>query len=426
MKGNIMDKKILLGGAAALLLAGSMYATPASANIELSIGGEAQMIATSTDTCFTAGANTTRELLLTPLTSYAGTTDAALNTFINGLGLGHNAAVFTADTAGKSDTAVTFDTDPCGGLDPDNPVLSFKKEITIGASGTLANGLEVSFDDKIDLTDVAGEQGAFELALGGAFGTLKFKDGAPGAVDAVLINKFDIDGAGNQDAGKFSTETAGTDGTGILYSAPSMGALDLHISYAPNSADSGYDNAAYTDTMGLGMTYTGSGVTVAAGMESADANAAGACTVIAAGGADALTASHAMVKALLGGNVCGDQTLTYVGAEFTVADMTLNAGYQVLDTDEADVTKMGIGIDTTVGDYDMNVSYRTGEVAYAVESLEDTTDIIGVELKTALGDGVDFAINVSSNKNSRASEGVVTGKGSQSNVYAAATLTVGF
>jgi hypothetical protein len=205
-----------------------------------------------------------------------------------------------------------------------------------------------------------------------------------------------------------------------------MGALDLHISYAPNSADSGYDNAAYTDTMGLGMTYTGSGVTVAAGMESADANAAGACTVIAAGGADALTASHAMVKALLGGNVCGDQTLTYVGAEFTVADMTLNAGYQVLDSDEADVTKMGIGIDTTVGDYDMNVSYRTGEVAYAAESLEDTTDIIGVELKTALGDGVDFAINVSSNKNSRASEGVVTGKGSQSNVYAAATLTVGF
>jgi hypothetical protein len=74
----------------------------------------------------------------------------------------------------------------------------------------------------------------------------------------------------------------------------------------------------------------------------------------------------------------------------------------------------------------MNVSYRTGEVAYAAESLEDTTDIIGVELKTALGDGVDFAINVSSNKNSRASEGVVTGKGSQSNVYAAATLTVGF
>ncbi|MAV98306.1 MAG: hypothetical protein CML81_00675, partial [Rhodobiaceae bacterium] len=40
-----MDKKILLGGAAALLLVGNMYATPANAAIDLSIGGEAKLTA---------------------------------------------------------------------------------------------------------------------------------------------------------------------------------------------------------------------------------------------------------------------------------------------------------------------------------------------------------------------------------------------
>ena len=38
-----MDKKILLGGAAALIMAGSMVATPASANISLELSGEAQV-----------------------------------------------------------------------------------------------------------------------------------------------------------------------------------------------------------------------------------------------------------------------------------------------------------------------------------------------------------------------------------------------
>ena len=56
MKGKIMDKKILLGGAAALLMAGSMYATPASASISLELGGEASLTATMNDNCFTAQA----------------------------------------------------------------------------------------------------------------------------------------------------------------------------------------------------------------------------------------------------------------------------------------------------------------------------------------------------------------------------------
>jgi hypothetical protein len=51
------------------------------------------------------------------------------------------------------------------------------KKLTIDASGTLANGLEVSFSDKIDLTNVDKEEGSFDLTLGGAFGSLQFKDG---------------------------------------------------------------------------------------------------------------------------------------------------------------------------------------------------------------------------------------------------------
>ena len=34
MKGNIMDKKILFGGAAALIMAGSLVATPASSSVD--------------------------------------------------------------------------------------------------------------------------------------------------------------------------------------------------------------------------------------------------------------------------------------------------------------------------------------------------------------------------------------------------------
>jgi hypothetical protein len=57
MKGNIMDKKILLGGAAALLLVGNMYATPANAAIDLSIGGEAKVTASMSDKCLVQAAN---------------------------------------------------------------------------------------------------------------------------------------------------------------------------------------------------------------------------------------------------------------------------------------------------------------------------------------------------------------------------------
>jgi len=50
-----MDKKILLSGGGALLLVGNMYATPANAAIDLSIGGEASVTFSMSDECADAG-----------------------------------------------------------------------------------------------------------------------------------------------------------------------------------------------------------------------------------------------------------------------------------------------------------------------------------------------------------------------------------
>ena len=457
-----MDKKILLGGAAALIMAGGVYATPASASIELSLGGEAQVMASMSDTCFTAASDTDLEAFLEAADSTAVTdTEAGINTYLATLtAMSHNAAAVTAadeavtgvwfdasgtntatGTAGtatgdqviiaasadvaRNSNAVSFAADPCSGADPDNPVLGFKKEITIEAGGTLANGLSVTFADKIDLTDVAGEQGAFELDLSGAFGSLKIKDGASGGVDAVLLDKFDIDVAGDN-LGKFKTETAGTDGTGILYGVPSMGAMDIYVSYAPNSDDSGYDTASYTDTFGFGMVYNGD-ITVAAGIESASANAAANCAGVAAAGLDAAIGAAALMDAVYGGESCGDQTLTYVGAEMAVADMTIKAGYNLLDTDEADTTGMGLGLSTAVGGYDLDINYRNTVKEYLVGGFEDEQSIIGVSLGTALGDGVDMKIQFSQNDVDLASQATAFGgNDSTSDYFAEASMTVGF
>ena len=457
-----MDKKILLGGAAAVIMVGGVYATPASASIELSLGGEAQVMASMSDTCFTAASDTDLEAFLEAADSTAVTdTEAGINTYLATLtAMSHNAAAVTAadeavtgvwydasatntatGTAGtatgdqviiaaaadvaRNSNAVSFAADPCSGADPDNPVLSFKKEIEFEASGTLANGLSVTFADKIDLTDVAGEQGAFELDLSGAFGSLKIKDGASGGVDAVLLDKFDIDVAGDN-LGKFKTETAGTDGTGLLYGVPSMGAMDIYVSYAPNSDDSGYDTASYTDTFGFGMVYNGD-ITVAAGIESASANAAANCAGVAAGGLDAAIGAAALMDAVYGGESCGDQTLTYVGAEMGVSDMTIKAGYNLLDTDEADTTGMGLGLSTAVGGYDLEINYRNTVKEYLVGGFEDEQSIIGVSLETALGDGVDMKVQFSQNDVDLASQATAFGgNDSTSDYFAEASMTVGF
>jgi hypothetical protein len=424
-----MDKKILLGGAAALLLVGNMYATPASAAIDLSIGGEASLSATMNDACATAAANSTIEGVLENVSGTAlGSTDAALNTYIAGLGVGHNAEAFE-DTAGNTTdgalNAATFEVDPCGGADMDNPVWGFGKELSIGASGTLANGLGVSFSDTLDLTDVDDKQGNFKLVLSGAFGDIQFKKGAQSAVDAISISESDYDVTGN-DLGGHNLSTDGTGGMGILWTAPNMGALDLKIGYAPNSAGSDYDTAAYLDTFSIGVAMSVDALSIAAGYESASDNN-NACTKLAAAdSADALkTANSAanIVNTIYGNETCGDQTLIYVGAAMSAGNIDFDVNYSDYDTEEADETVMSINAATTVGDYDLSLGYRQNTFEYEVTA-EDTQSVVALGLGTSLGDGVDLGLSFSSSDVDLASQGA--GNGSTNLYYAEAKLTVGF
>jgi hypothetical protein len=431
MKGNIMDKKILLGGAAALLLVGNMYATPANAAIDLSIGGEASLSATMNDACATAAANSDLELLLENVSGTAiASTEAGVNAYVAGLGVGHNAAVLTDDSTNDgtaatdfANTAITFEADPCSGADMDNPVWSFGKELSIGASGTLANGLGVSFSDTLDLTDTNAETGKFKLVLSGAFGDLQFKQGAQSAVDAISISESDYDVTGN-DLGGHNLSTDGTGGMGILWTAPNMGALDLKIGYAPNSAGSSYDTAAYLDTFSIGVGMSVDALSIAAGYESASDNN-NACTSLGANGLNAASGqtAQAAVNAVYGSETCGDQTLIYVGAAMSAGNIDFDVNYSDYDTEEADETVMSINAATTVGDYDLSLGYRQNTFEYEAVA-EDTQSVVALGLGTSLGDGVDLGLSFSSSDVDLAAEAL--GNGSTNLYYAEAKLTVGF
>ena len=75
----------------------------------------------------------------------------------------------------------------CGnaGVSEKSPHFEFEKELYFNVTGKLANGLEVSFKDTLDLTNTDAEEGSFELSLGGAFGRILFQDNA-NAVDKML------------------------------------------------------------------------------------------------------------------------------------------------------------------------------------------------------------------------------------------------
>ena len=142
--------------------------------------------------------------------------------------------------------------------DNDNPVFGFAKEIGISASGTLANGLEVAFSDTLDLTDVDAEEGSFELELGGAFGTLTM-----GSVDSA-VDSTSVGMPGELD---YDVSTDGSAGFGLSYALPTMGALDVAISYFPNADDAGLDDSEYMDTFGIGAAFDAGMATVSFGLK---------------------------------------------------------------------------------------------------------------------------------------------------------------
>tara|TARA_Y100000591_G_C21853928_1_gene713607 strand:- start:7342 stop:8553 length:1212 start_codon:yes stop_codon:yes gene_type:complete len=403
MKGNIMDKKILLGGAAALIMAGSMVATPAAAGISLELSGEAKVTLGMSDSCGDAPATAAAQNDVT-----GETTLAALNTATG--------ITFTSDSAGSMDVdTVTFTDYRCNPVtaDNDNPVWGFGKEIGISASGTLANGLEVAFSDTLDLTDLNAEEGSFELELGGAFGTLVM-----GSVDSA-VDSTSVGMPGELD---HDLATDGAAGFGLSYSLPTMGALDVAISYFPNADDAGLDDSEYMDTFGIGAAFDAGMATVSFGFESASSNDA-SCAVSATA-VHTITTAADLITAVYGDSVCGDMDTMAIGAEMPVSDLTLSAGYSTIDSDSADRNTMSFGVETSVGDYTIGAGYAVQTLEHELGGNEDETTAVNFTAETALGDGVDLTFEFIQTDEDLFSQ--AQGAGENSTYEAEIALVVGF
>ena len=398
-----MDKKILLGGAAALIMAGSMVATPASANISLELSGEAKVTLGMSDSCGDAPATAAAQNDVT-----GETTLAALNTATG--------ITFTSDSAGSMDVdTVTFTDYRCNPVtaDNDNPVWGFGKEIGISASGTLANGLEVAFSDTLDLTDLNAEEGSFELELGGAFGTLVM-----GSVDSA-VDSTSVGMPGELD---HDLATDGAAGFGLSYSLPTMGALDVAISYFPNADDAGLDDSEYMDTFGIGAAFDAGMATVSFGFESASSNDA-SCAVSATA-VHTITTAADLITAVYGDSVCGDMDTMAIGAEMPVSDLTLSAGYSTIDSDSADRNTMSFGVETSVGDYTIGAGYAVQTLEHELGGNEDETTAVNFTAETALGDGVDLTFEFIQTDEDLFSQ--AQGAGENSTYEAEIALVVGF
>ena len=398
-----MDKKILLGGAAALIMAGSMVATPADASIDLSLSGEAQVTISTSDSCGDGPATAAAQ---NDVTGHA--TLAALNTATG--------ITFTSDSAGSMDVdTVTFTDYRCtpNTADDDNPVFGFAKEIGFEASGTLANGLEVTFSDTLDLTDVDAEEGSFSLTLGGAFGTLEM-----GSVDTAV----DSTSAGMPGELDYDVSTDGSAGFGLLYALPTMGALDVSISYFPNADDNGLDDSEYMDTFGIGAAFDAGMATLSFGFESASSNDAD-CSVSAAA-VHTITTAATLISTVYGDSVCGDMDTIAIGAEMPVSDLTLSAGYSAIDSDQADRTTMGFGVETSVGDYTIGAGYAVQTLEFELGGEEDETTAVNFTASTELGDGVELGLEFIQTDADLFSQ--AAGAGSNSTYTAEIALTVGF
>jgi flagellar hook-associated protein FlgK len=232
----------------------------------------------------------------------------------------------------------------------------------------------------------------------------------------MVTGKKDLDVNGT-DLGAHATETAGSAGMGVLWTAPGMGALDLYVGWAPNSGGDGLDTADYENTFSVGAVMDAAGMTVGAGYEAATANSATACdpdnTVKATGRDFALEA--------FGGKLCGDQTLMYIGATMDAADIGFSVGYSNLETDGGDKAVLSIGASTTVSDYDVSIDYRQNTLDYQYNDVQDTQSVVAFGLGTSLGDGVDLGLSFST------SDADIQAMPASTNYYfAEASLTVGF
>jgi hypothetical protein len=372
---KIMDKKILLSGAAALIMGFGLYAAPASASITFSHSGEANFSILMDDHC--------------------NENDGDIQ-----------------DGVAGSDGASQGATDAVSGCSEENPVWATDSALDWSAGGTLANGLGVSISDSAAIT------------FSGAFGSISFEEGGDSAVKAAQTG-----GDGNPDVtggglGGHAAGTSGTAGMVALYQAPSMGGMDLYVSYAPNStsgadSDNNNDGTPFTDTIGIGLTFGMDNLTIGAGFESATNNGDGDCSVT-----NIDTTTDAQAGALLdqayeyGGELCGDETVMAIGASMAAGDLTINAGYSELDTEEADQTVMSIGLGMSVGEYSVSLDYVDASRAFLDTGLSHDQTVIAVGAGTNLGDGVDLGLSFSNNTQN------IAGTGAHTNYRAEAKVTI--
>jgi hypothetical protein len=401
-----------------------MYATPASAAIDLSIGGSASVSAIFDDECgagsATAGAKS--DVL-------GAATLAALQTKTGN----SNLAVTTDDTDLTAHT-VTFSDYRCldGGVsvNEDNPDFKIAKSFDISASGTLANGLEVSFSDSIDLDTRNDKEKEFKMGLGGAFGSLTLAVEGDSAVKAAMAG--DTTGADVVGSGKaeHDVKTDGQAGFGVLYQTPAVGGMDLYLSWAPNADGiDGNSGAQYKDTFGFGLAFSTGDLSVGGGMESASSNdpscskATAATTFLNADDA-AADSAKALITSIYNDAICGDMTATAIGLDYSLSDMTLSAGWSQIDSDGADRTTLSAGVSTTIGDYALSADYTQQTKEFELGGEEDVQTVIHVGASTALGDGVDVSLDFSTNEVDLFSQ--KAGAGATDNYRVEAKLAVAF
>jgi len=394
-----MDKKILLSGAAALIMGAGLFAAPASANITIEHSGEAKLIASFSDTCVTTattlsaddpgdGTNTPAAFAAFLGLTYTPDNETLPNQIEDALDtLTGGTTDLAADAAMTGDISFDSTYNCASGVAAENPLWSTDSKLDWSASGTLANGLSVSTSQDKDIN------------LSGAFGSVTFKSGGDSAVKASMVNgDGDITRAG-AGFGGHATATSGTDNMVVTYQAPSMGGMDLFVSYAPNSAGTKYDNAAYTDTIGFGASFNMDAMSISAGYETATANTAGDCdwtADVVDAGAD--ISAKDLINKVYGTDECGDQTLLAIGASMSAGGLSINAGYTDLDTEEADRATTSIGVSTSAGNWNLGLDWVSATKSSRLAGADTTQELIGASISTALGDGVDLSLLLSNNK----------------------------
>tara|TARA_Y100000590_G_scaffold452259_1_gene595023 strand:- start:8504 stop:9820 length:1317 start_codon:yes stop_codon:yes gene_type:complete len=338
---------------------------------------------------------------------------------------------------------------PCvdDGVNEKSPSFVYSKELNIEASGTLVNGLELTYADTIDLTDIDSKEDSFELSLGGAFGRILFKD-STSAVDSMLIGTT---GSGAKTAfdgvtltnhrtlvsdGHVTTTSGGDGGINVIYFTPSLGGMDIALGYNHNTDNEGLDNSEFKDTYSVGVayeTYVGD-VTIALGggieKASSSSDTAANCLTTDLAAAEAASDSGDLFDGLYGSDVCGDETLKAIGADIGIGDYTLSSAFSQLDsTDGGDTSVWSFGFGRTIDDVDYTFGYTQEQLDYARDKVngddvQDRSDIMMMEAVKSLGEGVDLGLNISNVEIDRASEEL--GNGAQDAWRAGVSITVGF